>query len=328
MKKKVIFLGVGGTVGGVASSADDNVGYVAAQVGIESLLDGMPGLHEALQGHEVGFEQVAQLDSKDLDFSDCATLSMRIAHYLSMHDVCAVIVTHGTDTLEESAFFLNETIPTRLSSTKPIVLTCAMRPASSLFPDGPHNILDAVSVATTPCAVGVIVVCAGVAYLGEGIQKVHPYRLDAFDAGESAPIGFIEERNLRRVGPWPSPSANADRNAEAIRSVAIWPRVEILTSYIGANRASVSALLACPPDVPPVKGIVVASTGNGTLHYALEEGLRQALVAGVRVIRTSRCRQGRIVTGQAANETFPVALNAHPLKARISLILELLSTNS
>jgi len=228
MAKKVIFLGVGGTVGGVASRSDDNIGYTAGQVGISVLLDGIAGLQNVLQGYELGFEQVAQLDSKDMNFSDCATLSMRIAHYLALPDVCAIVVTHGTDTLEESVYFLNETIPSELSSKKPVVVTCAMRPATSLYPDGPQNILDAVSVATTPGAVGVTVVCAGVVYQGVDVQKVNPYRLDAFDAGDSSPLGFIEERRLRQARPWPAPSGNAARNASSINAVKAWPRLEIV----------------------------------------------------------------------------------------------------
>jgi L-asparaginase len=325
MTKKVIFLGVGGTVGGVASRSDDNIGYVAGQVGIEALLAEIPGLQQALQRYDFGFEQVAQIDSKDMNFSDCANLSMRIAHYLALPDVHAIVVTHGTDTLEESAFFLNETIPPALSSQKPVVLTCAMRPASSIYPDGPQNILDAVSVATTSGALGVLVVCAGVVYQGEDLQKIHPYQLNAFDAGDSSPLGFVEELRLRRTRPWPTPSSRADRNAEAIRTVQTWPRVEIVMSYVGAKSAMVSAICTASEGAPPVEGIVVSATGNGTIHYALRTGLEQAVADGICVVRTSRCRQGHIVTASIGADDFPVASNAHPLKARIALTLDLLT---
>ena len=110
--KKLVFLGTGGTIAGAATSADDNVGYTAAQVGIETLLAGMPGLAAGM----VVCEQVAQVDSKDMDFAVWSALAARVAHWVADEAVQAVVITHGTDTLEETAFFLHQL----LRPTKPV----------------------------------------------------------------------------------------------------------------------------------------------------------------------------------------------------------------
>lgn len=323
MAKKVMFLGMGGTIGGVASSAADNVSYKAAQLEVSSLLASIPRLREVLGDFDIGHEQVAQLDSKDLNFSDCATLSQRVAHYLGHEETGAVIITHGTDTLEETAFFLYKTLPFELLKGKPVVLTCAMRPASSQYPDGPQNILDAASVAGAAGACGLMVVCAGVIYQGDEVQKVHPYRLNAFDAGEAGPVGFVEEGRVRRLRPWPLPYAKSDRYAHALHSTKSWPRVEIVMNYVGATGATVQALCAPSENEAPVEGLIVAATGNGTMHYALQAALSVAAAQGVVVMRTTRCMQGQVVASNSESHDFLVTKHANPFKARIALMLDI-----
>ena len=127
---------------GTAQKASDNIGYTAAQVGVEQLLHAVPGLQAASGGSLVA-EQIAQLDSKDMEFSVWGALAQRCASALADPDVRGVVITHGTDTLEETAWFLQSV----LDAHKPVVLTCAMRPATALVPDGPQNLLDAVAVA-------------------------------------------------------------------------------------------------------------------------------------------------------------------------------------
>ena len=215
--KKLVFLGTGGTIAGAATSADDNVGYTAAQVGIETLLAGMPGLAAGM----VVCEQVAQVDSKDMDFAVWSALAARVAHWVADEAVQAVVITHGTDTLEETAFFLHQL----LRPTKPVVLTCAMRPATARTPDGPQNLLDAVAVAQDPQATGVLVVCAGTVHGAVDVQKVHTYRLDAFDSGDAGPVAYVEESRLRWLR---QPEAGGRVAAQALHRIVqgtAWPRV-------------------------------------------------------------------------------------------------------
>ena len=218
ISKKVVVLGTGGTIAGTASSVDDNIGYTAAQVGVDQLLLAIPGLDRVLAGRNLVAEQVAQIDSKDMGFEVWRQLRARVAHHLAQPDVVGVVITHGTDTLEETAFFLHSALPAVDLQGKPVVLTCAMRPASALTPDGPQNVMDAVAVACAPGASGVIAVCAGVVHGAVDVQKVHSYRVDAFDSGDSGPLGYIEEGRVRLVRNWPT--APVSPMLKAIKKIA------------------------------------------------------------------------------------------------------------
>ncbi len=325
MLKKLVFLGMGGTIAGKAASASDNVGYTAAQVGVADLLQAIPALPQALGGHAFEAEQVAQVDSKNMGWPQWASLAQRVTHHLAQADVAAVLVTHGTDTLEETAFFLTQIVPAALLAAKPVVMTCAMRPATSMTPDGPQNILDAVTVAQAQSARGVLVVCAGAIHSARDVQKVHPYRVNAFDSGDAGPLGFVEEARVRWVHDCPAvPQAVPGLAVDQLPGDA-WPRVEIVMNHAGASGALVRALCATPPDgTQPVRGLVVAGTGNGTLQHDLEAALRQAQEQGIAVVRTSRCAFGSLV-GKPGGDELPASEGLSTLKARIAMVLRLLA---
>ena len=303
-------LGTGGTLAGTSDSTSDNVGYTAATVGIAQLL----GAIDSLRDLPLHTEQVAQIDSKDMDEAVWLRLAQRCAHWLAQDDVQGIVVTHGTDTLEETAYLLQAL----LAPTKPVVITCAMRPSNAISPDGPRNIVDAVAVASTPGAQGVVAVCAGVIHCALDVRKVHTYRLDAFSSGDAGPVGHVEEGRVRQLREWPS--ATGPGIALPAEGVA-WPRVEIVTSHGGACAGIVQALVA-----DGVHGIVVAGTGNGSIHHALEGALRSAQQQGVRVVRSTRCAEG-VLVGGAAN-AFESAQGLSPVKARLALQLQLLATGT
>jgi L-asparaginase len=312
----VVILGTGGTIAGQSSTAGDNVGYVAGQVSAEQLVAGIPML--ASQALEV--EQVAQINSKDMTFAVWQRLTERLAFHLGRPEVCAVVVTHGTDTLEETAFFLDR----MLQPTKPVVLTCAMRPATALVPDGPQNLFDAVSVARHVGLSGVVVVCAGQIHGALDVAKVHTYRVNAFDSGEAGPLGCVEEGRVRQFRAWPAGSVSAGGSSTALarlKAARALPRVELVTSVSDADGESVNALLAYAGKAP-LRGIVVAGTGNGTLHHELEAALQRASERGIRVVVASRCAQGRVIPH--AGQAFQDSRGLSAVKARLALALELL----
>lgn len=324
MLKKMVFLGTGGTIAGTAAQANDNVGYTAAQVGVGQLLQAIPSLQQTLGDHAFLSEQVAQIDSKDMGWAQWRVLAERIEHYMMQPEVASVVVTHGTDTLEETAFFLSQVLSHTLLAQKPIVLTCAMRPASSLAPDGPQNVLDAVAVARSVQAHGVLVVCAGSVHMARYVQKIHPYRLNAFDSGDAGPVAYVEEGRVRWLHAGPVAEAQTPDFPLAALSNEPWPRVEIVTSYAGATGATVRALCAVPTgSAQEVQGIVVAGTGNGTFHQDMESALREVQALGVHVLRSTRCAYGRVVAGAAPGD-FPDSQGLSPVKARIALMLELM----
>jgi len=304
----VVLLGTGGTIAGTAASATDNVGYSAAQLGVRALVAAIPPLADL----PVECEQVAQIDSKDMSHELWLLLAQRVAFHLARADVAGVVITHGTDTLEETAYLLHRVLP----PAKPVVLTAAMRPATSLFADGPQNLLDAVTVARAPHARGVLAVLAGRVHAGSEVRKFHSYRLDAFDAADAGPIAVIGEGQLRRFRDWPTGQAlGLDSLA---RAPAGWPKVAMLTSHAGADGAVVQALVDSG-----VRGIVVAGTGNGTVHALLETALQRAAGAGVSVMRVSRCAAGAVV-GTAGSALPALPALAAP-QARIELMLRLMA---
>ena len=309
--KKIVILGTGGTIAGLASNASNNIDYTAAEVGISQLVGAVAGLNG-----DVETEQVAQIDSKDMSFEVWTALANRVQHHLARDDVHGVVITHGTDTLEETAFFLHAA----LNPTKPVVLTCAMRPASALVPDGPQNILDAVTVASHGGAQGVVVVCAGSIHSALDVQKIHTYQLNAFGSGDAGMIGFVEENKLKLMRNWPVAEVKiahaATENVALLNLTKTWPVVEIVMNYAGASGAMVDALV-----VQGVRGLVVAGTGNGTVHRALEASLIKAQASGVEVVRATRCTQGRVLPRW--DDQFPTSNGLSPVKARIDMTLRL-----
>ena len=321
MAKTLVFLGTGGTIAGKAASAQDNVGYTAAQLGVAQLLEGVPGLDSAVEACTVEHEQVAQLDSKDMGHAVWSRLAQRIQAHLARDEVRAVLVTHGTDTLEETAYFLSQVLPASLLDAKPVVLTCAMRPATALTPDGPQNVLDAVRVALDAGACGVVAVCAGTIHTARYVQKSHPYRLDPFDSSDGGALGYVEEGRVRWVRE--CPAVGCDAPLPGLDQPGDWPRVEVVFCHAGANGATVRALCtSTTPGEPAVRGLVVAGTGNGTVHGDLEAALIQAQQRGVYVVRTTRCAYGAVVPGAVSPLALGQGLPA--FKERIALMLQIM----
>lgn len=305
--KRIVILGTGGTIAGQAASARQHVQYRAASIAVADLAAGtqMPS------GLDIETEQVAQVDSKDMSVDIWRALATRAAHHLARPEVAGIVVTHGTDTMEETAWFLHRV----LAPARPVVLTAAMRPATALAADGPQNLLDAVSVAALPEARGVLACVAGVVHAGRDLRKVHPYRMDAFDSGDAGPLGFVEDGRLRRLREWPD---GEPFGLDAMLR-ADWPRVDIVMNTVGADGVLVDALRALG-----VRGIVAACTGNGTLSRSLEEALLRAQEAGVAVLRATRIGRGALVEAEGATSALPSAGALTPVQARVELMLRLL----
>ncbi len=316
---RLVVLGTGGTIAGRAQRPEDHLGYRAGEVAVDELLQGivLPA------GMRIEAEQVAQIDSKDIGPEVWCLLLQRVRQHLDRPDVRGIVITHGTDTLEETAWLLQRL----LAPAKPVVLTCAMRPATALAPDGPQNLADALRVAAEPCARGVLAVCAGRIHAGAEVRKVHHYRLDAFDSGDGGPLGVIEQGICSWYRPWPSAlSEHAPALCERLLAARQWPRVECLFSHGGADGWLVRTLLERDRALDPesedrLRGLVLAGTGNGTLHADLLATLQEAQAAGIEIRRTTRCASGRIVSD---DEKGVRVLSLPPAQARLALMLELL----
>ncbi|WPB58218.1 asparaginase [Xylophilus sp. GOD-11R] len=288
-------------------------GYRAAGLSVASLAESIV----VPAGVELVTEQVAQVDSKDMEESVWLALAQRLRFWLAQDDVTGIVVTHGTDTLEETAFFLH----LALDPAKPVVLVGAMRPATDASPDGPGNLRDAIAVAAHAGARGVLAVFGGRVLAGHEVRKVHPTRIDAFEAGDAGCVARLTDEGLQQDRDWPRAGAacvsrSIDALAERLGGGGRMPWVAWVVSHAGSQGREVRALLAAG-----VEGLVVGGTGNAMVHRELEAALEEARRQGVPVAIGSRCSLGDAESADAAEPGSAL----QPAKARIAMQLALLT---
>ncbi len=320
--QKIVVLGTGGTIAGVSNSENEGFAYQAAQRSVNDLMQSVAGkfkaLPQALTGFQIETEQVCQIDSKDMDFSIWQTLAQRCDHWLSQSDVHSVVITHGTDTLEETAYFLSQVV----QRNKPIVLTCAMRPANFKDADGPQNMRDALNAAAQLEGHGVWLVAAGEIHHSLHVQKVHPTRINAFDSGECGPAAVVSDDQIHwqtdALDKTSNQFLNAGLDVSKLPSHSEWPWVEIILNCVQANGRQIKMMVDAG-----LTGLVVAGTGNGSISQTMKAELLLAQSRGVEIRLASRCNQGSVV--KTENHAFQISETLNPAKARVALILEMLS---
>lgn len=312
---RVLILATGGTIAGTGTDPQRSWAYQAAQLGVDQLVQAVP----ELVGESLATRQVAQLDSKDMGVSTWRLLAQALQEAMRDPAVDAIVITHGTDTLEETACLLHALH----DGCKPIVLTAAMRPATAPDADGPRNLLDAVRVARSAALRGeggVAAVLAGRTWSARDVRKAHSHAMDAFDGGGEPP--------LREGESWPAPMGWG----WACLSAAP-PRVEVITSHADADGWLVDAALRHAASAGPLDGLVVAATGHGTVHQGLEAALQRAHQAGVVVWRSSRVARGGVQAREGDGEcdgqggaaaAWPAAGSLTAAQARVMLVLTLL----
>ncbi|HEY2024256.1 asparaginase [Paraburkholderia sp.] len=309
---RIAVLATGGTIAGAAADVTNTSGYQAGVVGVDQLLSAVPALSTVAR---IAPEQIASIDSKDMALPLWTTVAQRVNTLLAADDVDGVVITHGTDTLEETAYLLHLTV----KSDKPVVLTAAMRPASALSADGPLNLLNAVTVAAHAAArgQGVLVAFNNRIHSARDVVKTSTYAVDAFQSPEIGALGWVQDGRVdiqRAV-------VRAHTLTSEFSIGTAWPAVEIVASYAGVSRVAVDALVAAG-----VRGIVVAGTGNGSIHQALQQALAEAASRGVAVVRSSRVGSGHVMrNGAAADDAlgFVSAGALNPYKTRVLLMLAL-----
>ncbi|HXZ10566.1 MAG TPA: asparaginase [Paraburkholderia sp.] len=314
---RIAVLATGGTIAGSAADATNTAGYQAGVVGVERLLDAVPVLSTLAQIHA---EQVASIDSKDMALALWTSLAQRVNALLSTDEIDGVVITHGTDTLEETAYLLHLTV----KSSKPVVLTAAMRPASALSADGPLNLVNAVTVAASPAAhgQGVLVAFNNRIHSARDVVKTSTFAVDAFQSPEVGALGWVQDGRVEFQRSVVRPHTVA---TEFVIGTS-WPAVDIVTSYAGASRVAVDALVGAG-----VRGIVVAGTGNGSIHASIQQALADAVAQGVAVVRSSRVGSGHVMRNGAAPDEalgFVTANGLNPYKARVLLMLTLAAGGS
>ena len=314
--QKIVVLGMGGTIAGVASDPEKPKEYKAGALGVADLIDCL-GLSNAVQ---IDVQNVAQINSKDMQVPHWQALLSAVDAANQDPQTRAVVITHGTDTLEETAFLLEAMGPW----SKPVVLTCAMLPANAADADGPGNLTDALNWASLTQHCAVFVVCAAKVHLSQDVQKLTTENVDAFTSGPQACFAskqggqWHEHRDLAPARHFHKPSLTY---ALALKN---WPRVEMVTNHALNDGAVVRALLATSAsEDTPLAGIVLAGTGMGTASQGLEQALQKALDLGVQVWLSSRCIFG--LANAQAQTTWGVVSPLSAAKARTALCLSLIA---
>ncbi|WP_028310947.1 type II asparaginase [Derxia gummosa] len=315
---QVVIVATGGTIAGAGASAVNSASYQAAKVPVDKLLASVPELNTVAR---VRGEQAFQIASESFTNEHLLTLGRKVAELVAKPDVDGVVVTHGTDTLEETAFFLNLTIHT----DKPIVVVGSMRPGTALSADGALNLYDAVAVAGEPTAraKGVLVVMDDCIWSGRDVAKTINIRTDAFQS-PWGPLGMIVEgKSYWFRAPVKRHTSNSEFD---IANLTTLPRVDVGYGSGNANGDAFKAFAAAG-----AKAVINAGTGNGSVSKEVVPTLQELTARGVTVVRSSRVTGGGFVIRNAEQPDdkygWVAAHDLNPQKARILTMLGLTVTN-
>ena len=317
MQKRIHILAMGGTIAGSAGDAAATTGYQAGAVGVEELLSAVP---QARQVAQVTGEQLAAIDSKDITAGLQRKLVARVRDLLLDSGVDGIVITHGTDTLEESAYLLDLVH----FADKPVVITGAMRPATALSADGPLNLLDAVRVAVCDSARdrGVLVVLNNEIHSARLVTKTSAMAVETFQSPNGGAIGVI---NDGQVFFYHSPDRyhlpHALRVSEQLTERDVWPYVPVLYGHSDDDGRLVRMVME-----QGAKGLVYAGMGNGSIPERVEKELTTAVKTGVIVVRASSSVSGMVTKAEDSYEKagFIASGLLNPRKARLLLQIALL----
>src|SRR3954467_12216888 len=313
----VVVLATGGTIAGAAAS-DVQAGYSSGQVGVEQLLNAVP---QAKKLAHLSGEQISNIGSQDMNDEVWLKLANRGNELLARPDVAGGVITHGTDTIEETAYFLNLVV----KSTKPVVLTASMRPSTALSADGPLNFYNAVAVAANKNAAnrGVLVVVNDWIHGAASLTKTSTTAVQTFMSPLSGLLGTVAYGDVERyrlpVGK------NTDGSEFSVDANTTLPRVDIIMATENMDGALINAAVAAG-----AKGRGIAGVGNGNMTASALEALAAQAKRGIVCVRSSRVATGQVgrnveVKDDSLNLVASLGLN--PQKARVLLRLALLKTS-
>lgn len=315
-KSRIAILGTGGTIAGFIDSTIATTGYTAGAIDIDVLIKAVPQIRDLA---DISWEQIANIDSSNMCDEIWLRLAKKIAK-LFAEGIDGVVITHGTDTMEETAYFLNLTI----KSDKPVVLVGAMRPSTAISADGPKNLYNAVALVANKEAKnkGVMVAMNDKILSARGVVKTHSLNVDAFSSPDFGDLGYIVDgkvffyNNITKAH-----TKNAPFDVSKLTSL---PKVDILYSY--SNDGSGVAAKALFEH--GTKGIVVAGSGAGSIHKNQKDVLKELLKKGLKVVVSSRVVAGCVAVSDSDEKLgFISAEDLNPQKARVLLMLALTKTS-
>lgn len=313
---RVIILATGGTIAGTGASAE-RAGYTAGKIPIDELVGAIPAVKKIAN---ISGEQISSIGSQDMTIDIWKKLAVRANEIFDKNEADGIVITHGTDTQEETGYFLDLLI----SSDKPVVLTGSMRPATAISADGPKNLYDAITVAISPKSKGRGVMIS----FNEGIfdarevMKLSTTKVNAFGSPNTGPIGQVYDGKVEFYQ-----SSMREVNVKTpfeVKADTKLPRVDIVYMYADAPADMIDLLIS-----KKVDGIVIAGVGNGNFNKAYMDAVKRAVAAGIIVCRASRTPSGRVVLEDEINDEelgTIVSDDLTPQKARILLMLGLTKT--
>ncbi len=315
--KNIVVVATGGTIVGAGESAVGSK-YAAAQIDISQVIKTIPNLDKIA---EVRAEQLMQVASQDIESSDLLRIAKRVNELLAKKSVHGVVVTHGTDSMEETAYFLNLVV----KSKKPVVLVGAMRPSTSLSSDGSLNLFNAVALASSELAYGqgVLVMMQDKIFAARDVTKASTINVAAFDASNSGAIGYVNYGKVEIY--YSSLRVHTFKTEFNIKKIESLPKSDVIYAHGNFDAGVVDYLVSSGS-----KAIIVAGVGDGNVNKATLEALTNAAKSGVIVVRSSRTGSGAVIANSEINDDelgFVVADNLSAQKARILTALALTKTS-
>jgi L-asparaginase len=313
-RPRIVILATGGTIAGAAATGTQS-GYTSGAVGIDTMIAGVPGITKLA---EIKGEQISNVGSQDMSFDILLTLVKRINELTAKGDVDGIVITHGTDTMEESAFFLNLTVKT----DKPVVMVGSMRPSTAVSADGPLNLYNAVGVAADPQSKGrgVLVVMNDWIHAAHSLTKTSTTDVQTF----MSPLrGLVGVASYGKNDFYSSPAwKHTTQTQFDVAKVTQIPRVDVIFTSLDMSPALIDASVASG-----ARGIVIAGVGNGNMNKASVTAAANAVKKGVVVVRSSRVTIGNVGRNVELNDDelgFIASDELNPQKSRILLSLALL----
>ena len=314
-KRNIVILATGGTIAGAAASGTQ-AGYTSGAVTIDAMLAAVPGIDKLAS---IKGEQVSNVGSQDMSFDILLKLAKRINELTAKGDVDGIVITHGTDTMEESAYFLNLTAKT----DKPIVLVGSMRPSTAVSADGPLNLYNAVAVAADSKARGrgVLVVMNDEIHGAHSLTKTSTTAVETFMSPKRGLIGIVHygKTDFYNNPPW----KHTTQSEFDVTNVTKLPRVDIIFACLDMSPEIITTDVAGDA----VKGLVIAGVGNGNMNKGSVDAAAAAVKKGVVVVRSSRVPTGVVGRNVELDDDklgFIASDELNPQKARILLTLALL----
>ena len=301
---RILVLATGGTI---ASKADPRsaIGYNAGGVAGDQLVASVPGLGKLAT---IKAEQISNIGSQDMNSKIWYELAARIKLAFDRNEADGVVITHGTDTMEETGFFLNNVLP----SSKPVVLVGSMRPSDANSADGPNNLYDAVEVAASPKSVnrGVLIVMNDTIHSPRWATKTDTTAVQTFRDPNTGPLGYVDPASIRYLSPAPT----GEKHTLHLPDGGL-PRVEIVYAHADMDAQQIDDAVR-----NKAKGIVLAGDGDGNASQAALDALEAAAKKGIVVVRSTRVSSGfvnRNVEVPDDKNGFVASYDLNPQKARV-----------